>query len=182
MLKVVKIYNTSFDALRRLIPKFLVMGKSDVRTAVEAGPYGTDSNPVKDMIALYGQSETTGKQYIIGYLNKNRLAAGGEHRIFATDANGAFKFNVWLRADGTILIGDSDDPTSYTNFVVKYNELKTEYDKTKLYLTTLKTATLAVATALDALVPGTSTAFNTAMAGQVVGDISSSKNPKIKTP
>jgi TctA family transporter len=68
-----------------------------------------------------------------------------------------------------------------TNFAVKYNELKAEYDKTKNYLTTLKTATGAVATALDALIPGTSAAFNAAMASQVVGDFSQTKNAKIKT-
>jgi hypothetical protein len=50
------------------------MGKSDVRECIEVSPYGIDSNPIKDMIALYGPTGENGKDVIIGYLNKNRTA------------------------------------------------------------------------------------------------------------
>jgi hypothetical protein len=74
---------------------------------------------------------------MIGVLNKDRKAEVGELRIYCTDENGAFKFNIWLRADGTFLIGDSDTPEDYTNFAVKYNEAKQELDKVKTTLNEL---------------------------------------------
>jgi len=180
MTKLFTVTATSFDKLKRLVVKAW-NGNIDTRTAIESSPYGVDSNPVKGMVALYVKSELDGKESIVGYYNKERLAEVGETRVFSTDQSGAFKFNFWLRADGTALLGDSDNPAQYTNFLVKYNELLTEYNKTKTYLTTLKSATLGIATALDGLVPGTSTAFNAAMAGQVVGDFTQAKNEKVKT-
>lgn len=152
------------------------------RTGKQYGPPGFDGNPIEGMVALYTRTEVDGAEVFIGWLNRDCLSEPGEARVFSTDADGNFKFTMWLRADGTVLIGDSKIPAAYVNFAVKYNELKTEYDKTKLYLTTLRTATGAIATALDAFIPGTSAAFNAAMVGQVVGDIASSKNEKIKTP
>ena len=99
----------------------------------------------------------------------------GEFRTYATDDDGAEKFYIWQKKDGTCEIGGD------TNFAVKYNELLQEYNKTKTYITTLKTATGAVATALDSIIPGTSAAFNAAMASAQLGDFSQAKNSKIKT-
>jgi hypothetical protein len=170
-----KTISTELDSLKRRLVKVLRYGKSDVQTCIQALPYGVDSNPIKDMVAVYCETSEKGKVAIVGYFNKNQLAEVGEYRTFSTDENGVVKFYTWLKNDGTMEIGGD------TNFAVKYNELKSEYDKTKTYLTTLKTATGAIATALDALIPGTSTAFNLAMTGQTVGDFSLTKNEKIKT-
>lgn len=179
ILKLLKITQSNNDSMmRRILTMF--NGKTNTVTAVQYGPYGEDSNPVKDSVGIYTSTELDGKEVCLGIMNKNAKAELGERRLYATDANGAFKFNIWMRADGKVLIGDSEVPAEYTNFAVKYNELKIEYDKTKAYITALKTATLAIATALDPFIPGTSAAFNLAMTGQVLGDIASSKNEDVK--
>lgn len=170
-----KVISTEIDNLKRRVIKILRFGKSDVQTCIESLPYGIDSNPIKDMIAVYAETNEKGKVAIVGYFNKNQKAAVGELRLFSTDSNGTEKFYTWLKSDGTMEIGGD------SNFAVKYNELKTEYDKTKTYLTTLKTATQTVAVALDGLVPGTSAAFIATMSTQVLGDFSQTKNDKIKT-
>jgi len=179
MLKLLKITQSTVDALTRRVVT-LWNGNSTTVTAVQYGPYGEDSNPVKNSMGIYSPTELDGKEVCLGIMNKNAKAELGERRLYCTDANGDFKFNIWLRADGTVLIGDSEIPANYTNFAVKYNELKIEYDKTKAYITALKTATQAIATALDPFIPGTSAAFIAAMTGQVLGDIASSKNEKVK--
>lgn len=136
MIGIVKVISTSFDKFNRLLVKSLFMGaiqngKGDVRQPLEAGPFGIDSNPTQDKRALFTTTSTIGKYYIFGYLNTNRKAQVGETRIFSTTSDGQFKFNIWLKADGKALIGDSDNTADYTNFAVKFNELKTEFNKLK---------------------------------------------------
>lgn len=186
-LTVSKILGTSYNAAKNLVVKVLgrgaiVDGRGDFKQVKEAGPFGMDSRPTEDKRCLVAFSEVYGKYYVIGTLNTDRLAAVGETRLFCTDANGEFKFNVWLQADGTVLMGDSIVPAAYIDFAVKYNSLKLEYDKTKLYLTTLRTATQTALVAVDGVVPGTSAAFIATMGVLQPGDISSSKNEKIKYP
>lgn len=129
-MKLLSVLSTSLDSMSRIVIKAW-NGKSDTRTAKQYGSYGLDSNPVKGIVALYGKTELDGAECILGYLNKNMLSDVGEFRIFSTDADGGFKFNLWLRADGTVLIGDSDAPADYINFLVNFNELKTEFDALK---------------------------------------------------
>lgn len=174
MINLVKVISTEIKNTR-LFVKILRYGRNDVQTPKQVSPYGVDSNPVKDMVAVYAKCGSDNNNVIIGYINKNSIAKVGEMRLFSTDASGSEQFYIYLKDDKTCEIGGN------TNFAVKYNQLKTEYDKTKNYLTTLKTATGAIATALDSLVPGTSAAFNSAMASQVVGDFSQAKNNQIKT-
>ena len=50
----VKITSTSIDELSRRIIKFLRLGRSDVQDSIQVAPFGFDSCPVKDMIAVYG--------------------------------------------------------------------------------------------------------------------------------
>jgi len=64
--------------------------------------------------------------------------------------------------------------------LVKAEELSAGLGKTNSYLETLKSATKAIAVALDALVPGTSAAFDAAMAAEVVGDFSGIENEEVK--
>lgn len=158
----------------------LVNGRGDTKDVKESGPFGMDSNPTNGKVALFQRSEVYGKYYVIGYLNTQQKSEVGEARLFATDANGTFKFNIWIRNDGAVLIGDSDDPASFVDFAVKYNNLKLEYDKTKVYLTTLRSATQAALVSVDAVVPGTSAAFITAMGSLAPGDIESSKHEQVK--
>ncbi len=121
-MNLVKTISTSVNNLSQRVIKFFRFGKDDVQTALEYGPYGIDSNPVKDMIALYAPTTDKGETVIVGYLNKNQKAAPGEMRIFATDANAVEKFYIWMLANGTIEIGGT------ANYAVKFNELKTAFN------------------------------------------------------
>lgn len=111
------------DAYRHI--KVQVMGKNDVQTPVEASPYGMDSNPVKDLAAIYAPSTVSGEPVIIGYLLKDRLAEVGELRLYATNASGALQNYIWLKADGTIEVGGEDDN------LVRYSELETAFNDLK---------------------------------------------------
>lgn len=117
-----KLISTSIDDLKRRVCKVLRFGNSDVQTALEVTAYGIDSNPIKDMIAIYGETSVKGQVVIIGYLNKNQKAEPGELRLFSTDANGAEKGYIWLKNDGIAeILGNS-------NFAVKYKELEKAFN------------------------------------------------------
>jgi hypothetical protein len=130
MLNITKVISTSFDDLQRRIIKVLRKGKSDVQTPMESAPFGIDSNPIKDMIAVYGQTEEKGKTVIIGYIDKNKLAASGETRLYSTDNNGNLKTYVWLKNDGTMEIGGN------TKHMVRYEELNTALQNFKTLMQT----------------------------------------------
>jgi hypothetical protein len=117
-----------------------------------------------------------GVPIVIGYFNTQQKAATGESRIFATDSTGAFKYNVWLKSDGTVLIGESDNPASYNNFLVKFNELKTGFD-------TLRTEVNSMVTVFNAHVHPSSVAISPTVTSQTpaTATINSSKATKIKT-
>lgn len=101
---LVRVISAILDSASRRIVKVRVLG-SDTQTGLEALPYGTDSNPIKDMVAVYAPTLQKGKTVVIGYINKNQLAAIGEHRIYSTDEQGNLKFSIWLKNDGTCEIG-----------------------------------------------------------------------------
>lgn len=116
--------------LIRLI-KAQIFGLDDLREINEAMPYGVDSCPVSNTNGVFVNTTSNGVSYVVGYVNKQQKATAGEMRIYSTNSSGVFKFNVWLKGDGTVLIGDSDTPASYTNFLTKFNELKTGFDTLK---------------------------------------------------
>lgn len=178
-MKLLSVLSTSFDSAKRLVIKAW-NGKSDTRTAKQYAPYGLDSNPIKSRVALYGRTELDGAETIIGYLNVDCISEPGEIRLFSTDSGGVFKFNIRLKSDGTVLIGDSNNDGAFTDFAVKYNELKLETDKTKAYILALRNATQTALVAVDGLIPGTSAAFIATMGALAPGDISTSKNDKVK--
>jgi hypothetical protein len=128
-LKKVKTISTENDSLRQRIVKFFRLGR-DVQTAVEVAPYGIDSNPIKDIIAIHAETAEKGKSVIIGYINKNQLAGIGESRIYSTDANGVLKTSIWLKNDGVMEIGgDTDFMVRYSKLEQAFNELKTDHNK-----------------------------------------------------
>jgi hypothetical protein len=116
-MNLVKVYSTSVDSVKRRIVKFLRFGKSDVQTSMQAAPYGIDHNPIKDMIAIYGETAKNGDTVIVGYINKNAKAAEGELRLFSTDANGNEQTFIWLTSTGVLQLGGNADN------VVKYTPL-----------------------------------------------------------
>lgn len=109
MAQRVTVFSSSFDSLKSRVIKFLRFGLNDTQTATEAVPFGMDSNPVKDMIAIYSETSTMGEAVIIGYINENQLADPGETRIFSTDSSGGLKTYIWLKADGKIQLGGTAD-------------------------------------------------------------------------
>lgn len=173
-MNTVKTLSTEIDNLKRRIIKFLRLGKFDVQTSIEVSPYGIDSNPIKDMVAIYAESSVKGQTFIIGYLNKNQMAAVGELRTYSTDDKGVEKFYTWLKNDGTMEIGGNG------NFAVKFNELKTEFNKLKDshndLLTEYKTHTHSgVTSGFASSGPTVSTQIPNA------SNIDNAKNDKIKT-
>lgn len=113
------------DSLNRLLVKILRLGKSDVQEVLEASPYGTDSNPIQDTQAIVAETSEKGKSVIIGYVNKDRLAAAGEVRHFSTDSAGSLQFYTWLKANGTLELGGS------AKHLARYEELKAGFDQLK---------------------------------------------------
>ncbi len=170
-MKLLKITQSKVDDLKRRV---LTMwnGNKNTVTAVQYGGYGVDSNPVKNSIGAYETSEMDGKEACLGIMNTNAKAELGEHRLFCTDAQGVFKFNVWLRADGTALIGDSEVPAAYINWFVKYTELDTAL---QAMVVKVNTENAKIAAAIGAIIPGLYTPV------AVTVNIANAKNTKVKT-
>lgn len=123
MSTITRTISTSFDKVTRRIVKVLRFGKTDVKTAIETAPYGIDSNPIAGMRAIYCETDQKGKNVICGYINENQLADTGECRLYSTDDQGNLKTFVWLKKDGTMQIGGSNDNA------VRFSPLKTATDK-----------------------------------------------------
>jgi len=162
---LVKILSTSVSAGAR-IAKFLGLGNADVQTAAVAAPYGIDSNPVKDMVAIYSSTIQQGEPVIIGYINRNAIAEVGGLRMYSTNANGAEQVYIYLRASGKIeLAGNTDN-------VVRYLALNNGIQQMGA---DINTNLAAIATAINAIVPGSYTPV------PVVPNISAAKVNEVQT-
>jgi len=123
------IISTRFDSLKRRLIKVLRLGKSDVVEPFEVSPFGIDSNPLKDMKAIYMETQQKGVNVIVGYMNKNQLADVGETRLFSTDANGSLKTYIWLHNDGTMEIGGKNNHIAqYEGLATAFNQLKSDFN------------------------------------------------------
>lgn len=127
MVGITKVISTFIENTFRRI-KFYFFGNIDVRSAFQATPFGIDSSPIKGMSAIYSDTATSGKTVIIGYINKNQLAADGETRLFSLDSTGALKAYLWIKANGTIEIGGS------TKNMVRFQELESGFNALKTSL------------------------------------------------
>ena len=85
----------------------------------ECSPYGFDSNPVKDMTAIYADTSENGEPIIIGYVNENQLADVGELRLYNSN-----KGYIWLKKDDTIELNGN------SRTIVAFINLKTELENT----------------------------------------------------
>ncbi len=129
MINLIKVISTELKELNQRHIKSLGFGKNDIRTAIQAAPYGVDSNPVKDMIAVYARTSEKGDTVVIGYLNKDQLADVGETRLYSTDANGALKIFLWLKNDGTMQLGgDTKNLTRFQELESGFNQLKSDHN------------------------------------------------------
>lgn len=129
MLNLVKIISTRIDQGKRLI-KFLKMGINDVQEMNTVQPFGIDGNPRKDMIALYAPTGEQGKAIIIGYINKNQVAAVGETRLYSTESDSdTEKFYIHLKNDGTAEVGgDSDFMVRFTTLESGFNQFLSDHN------------------------------------------------------
>lgn len=125
MITAAKVISNEIDKLKRRLIKVTRFGKSDTQTSLEAMPFGVDSVPVEDLVAIHVKTAEKGKTMIIGYLNKNSIAGIGEHRTYSTDADGVEKTYIWLKNDGIIEVGGSSD------FMVRYSALETAFNELK---------------------------------------------------
>jgi hypothetical protein len=126
---LVKIDSTTIDNLGRRLAKMIGFGTRDVRTALQIGPYGVDAHPIKGMIALYAKTTQHGKDVIVGYLNRNAIAALGEHRIFSTDEDGQVKTYVHCKNDGVLELGGNEDfGVRFSKLQEAFNELKADHN------------------------------------------------------
>jgi hypothetical protein len=146
--------------------KILRYGKSDVQEVNESMPYGLDSNPIADMIAVYSETSELGEKVIVGYLNKKQLAQPGEMRIYSTSTSGALKTFIWLKADGTMQLGGIVDNS------VRYRPLNAGL---QAEATAINAELTKIAAALNAIIPGIY------VVAPVTVDISASKIDEIKT-
>jgi hypothetical protein len=126
---LVKILSTSIDNLNRRVVKYLKYGLGDVQTSIEAGPFGIDSNPLKDMVAIYGTTDDKGKTVIIGYINKFQLAKvkPGETRLYAIREDKTPGLELYLKDDGTAEFGgNADNLVRYSKLEEGFNQLKSD--------------------------------------------------------
>jgi len=129
MINIAQVISTQLNKLNQRVIKVFVKGRDDVRAAINASPHGIDSNPVKDMVAVYANGEVKGQQVILGYLNKEAIAEVGGSRIFSTNANGVEQIAIYLRANGTIEVGgDSDFMVRYSALETAFNELQDKFN------------------------------------------------------
>ena len=124
MTTISKVISTSITNSKRLV-KFLGFGKNDVQEKNESAPFGIDSNPVKDMVAIMVPSSEIGREIVIGYINTNQLAGVGETRLFSTNESGVIQIAIHLKNDGTIEIGGNNDN------LVRFTELKAGFEQLK---------------------------------------------------
>lgn len=136
------------------------------KTADVVGPFGDDSAPLKDMIAIYSQTGENGDNVIIGYLNSNQISQPGEKRIFSLKPDGSLSFALHLKTDGTCEIGGSTDNA------VRYTPLN---DALQLLQTAINTEHTKIATAINALAPGSY------VPEPITVDINQAKIQEIKT-
>lgn len=130
-MNLVKVISTELSDLSQRVVKYLRFGRYDVQTSVEAMPYGTDANPIKDMVAVYAETAEKGRTVIVGYLNKSQIADVGEHRIFSTNADGVVQTYIHLKKDGIMEVGgNSDFMVRYSELATAYNQLKDDHDAT----------------------------------------------------
>lgn len=109
MIRLVKIISTELVERGRRLIKVLRLGKQDVQTPIQAGPFGSDVNPPPGVRGIYVRTGTKGDTFLVGFINIDQVAEVGENRQFATDENGALIFEARMRNDGTYEIGGSAD-------------------------------------------------------------------------
>lgn len=161
------------EAVIQQMRRVLKVEQFGIKTAAEAMPFGDDSQPLKDMVAILGDTSNNAEPVILGYINKNQIAGPGEKRLFSLDSDGNLATFVWLKSDGSIEIGGN------TKNMVRYQELEAAFNDLKGKYNELVTA-FNTHTHISAL-PGTPTGTPSAIGTPSNADISPAKINEIKT-
>lgn len=128
MMTLTRVKGVAKDKFSRII-KILRLGTKDVREADEVSPFGIDSHPINDMIAIYAETIEGAEPVIIGYMNPKAIANIGELRLYSTDAQGSEKNYMWLKNDGNIEIGgSSDNMVRFSKLEQGFNELRSDFN------------------------------------------------------
>jgi hypothetical protein len=123
-----KVDNQLIKAGQRMI-KFLGFGTKDVQDIAQALPFGIDSAPIKDMIAVYSDTATNGEAVVIGYITKSLVAETGEIRLYSANTEGEIQTYIRLTNQGKIqLAGAVDNAVRYTPLETAFNQLKTDFN------------------------------------------------------
>ena len=88
--------------------RILKLKQFGVKTAKECAPFGFDSQPLEGMTAIYMETSNKEEAVVVGYVNKQQLAEGGESRMYAVGEDGAVVSYVWSKKDGTIGLNGFD--------------------------------------------------------------------------
>lgn len=114
--------------VKRLI-KFLGLGSKDVQEVRQLSPFGIDSSPIKDMVAVYSETSIKGESVVLGYFNKSLLADKGDFRTYSMDDNGTVKFYIWQKKNGTCEIGGNvDNMVRYSKLEQAFNQLRSDHN------------------------------------------------------
>lgn len=128
-MNIVKVISAKFDDTKRMLIKFLNFGKYDILEKHNSTPYGFESNPIKDMKAVYVKSEHNSEGVIIGYINVDLITDVGESRMFSTDDKGELKMFLHLKNDGTAEFGgDQKNLTRFQELKDGFDELKQDFN------------------------------------------------------
>ena len=164
MISLVKVISTSVELGRRII-KVLRLGKQDVQTPIQAGPFGSDVNPPANIRAVYVRTGTKGDTFIVGFINIDQVAEVGENRQFSTDTDGNLIFQARMRNDGTYEIGGSQDN------LIRFASFDTQIQK----------LSADINTELTKIASGIATAGGAYTPAPISIDMSSAKIDELKT-
>ena len=84
------------------------IGGGDIATAEHFSTPGDDSAPLPGDYTISVNIERAGGRVIVGYLDpKNDQKAGlGEKRIYSRKADGSNAVDLWLKADGSVILAN----------------------------------------------------------------------------
>lgn len=172
MIKLSKTESTRFNKIKNLLVKILGFGKKDVIECLEGQPFGIDSRPIKEEIAIIAR--TTGQEDIVlGYIPKNRLSDVGETRVYSVNNNGIIKAFAWLKKDGKIQFnGTGDNLVGYNELKIAFDALKADFNNFVLAHNSHKHIAISL---------GSATSVPDFQAGETTADISQSKKENLQT-
>lgn len=100
-------------------------GEANV-TAPVFGPPGTDAVPLPGDYVALEDSTGTGQEQATGFADVGLAgkAQPGEHRIYARRSDGSLAIELWLKADGTLVIGSGGDVTINGVVITPSGEIK----------------------------------------------------------